>query len=167
MKANRAKINAEKEWQSVMLTMQDNLLLVLDVLHTDYGFGKQRINAILKKVATRAAQFDQWQADEVLDLKTAEIREQTVDETVLRDLLRVRMKGCLPNWFYEQVFGAVPSNHEMRQKYKRNTSAQQVNISVAEAAKAVESLQAMKEYLEHCGGGTDESKGIFTAGLPH
>lgn len=149
MKANRTKINAEKEWQSVMLTMQDNLLLVLDVLHTDYGFGKQRINAILEKIHARAVQFDKWQADEVLDLKTAEIREQTVDEAVMRDLLRVRMKGCLPDWFYEQVFGAVPSNHEMRQKYKRNTAeSQNVKLSMAEAAEAASKLDKMKEFLK-------------------
>lgn len=148
MKANRAKINTEKEWQSVMLTMQDNLLLVLDVLHTDYGFGQQRINAILEKMHARAVQFDKWQADEVLDLKTAEIREQIVDEAVLRDLLRVRMKGCLPDWFYEQVFGAVPSNHEMRQKYKRNTKNQNVKLSMAEAAEAASKLDKMKEFLK-------------------
>ena len=149
MKANRAKINAEKEWQSVMLTMQDNLLLVLDVLHTDYGFGQQRINAILEKMHARAVQFDKWQADEVLDLKTAEIREQIVDEAVLRDLLRVRMKSCLPDWFYEQIFGAVPSNHEMRQKYKRNTEGQNnVKLSVSEAAEAASKLDKMKEFLK-------------------
>ncbi len=148
MKANRAKINAEKEWQSVMLTMQDNLLLALDVLHTDYGFGQQRINAILEKMHARAVQFDKWQADEVLDLKTAEIREQTVDEAVLRDLLRVRMKGCLPDWFYEQVFGAVPSNHEMRQKYKRNTENKSIKLSMAEAAEAASKLDKMKEFLK-------------------
>lgn len=148
MKANRAKINAEKEWQKVMLAMQDNLLLVLDVLHTDYGFGQQRINAILEKMHARVVQFDKWQADEVLDLKTAEIREQIVDEAVLRDLLRVRMKGCLPDWFYEQVFGAVPSNHEMRQKYKRNTEGQNVKFSMAEAAEAASKLDKMKEFLK-------------------
>lgn len=148
MKANRAKINAEKEWQSVMLTMQDNLLLVLDVLHTDYGFGQQRINAILEKMHARGVQFDKWQADEVLDLKTAEIREQIVDEAVLRDLLRVRMKGCLPDWFYEQVFGAVPSNHEMRQKYKRNINNQNIKLSMAEAAEAASKLDRMKEFLK-------------------
>ena len=148
MKANRTKINAEKEWQSVMLTMQDNLLLVLDVLHTDFGFGKQRINAILRKMHARAVQFDKWQADEVLDLKTAEIREQTVDEIVIRELLRVRMKGCLPDWFYEQVFGAVPTNHQMRQKYKRNTESQNVKLSMAEAAEAASKLYQMKEFLK-------------------
>ena len=149
MKVNRTKINAEKEWQSVMLTMQDNLLLVFDVLHTDFGFGKQRINAILEKMHARAVQFDKWQADEVLDLKTAEIREQIVDEAVLRDLLRVRVKGCLPDWFYEQVFGAVPSNHEMRQKYKWNTESQNVKLSMAEAAEAVSKLDKMKEFLKN------------------
>lgn len=148
MKANRTKINAEKEWQSVMLTMQDNLLLVLDVLHTDFGFGKQRINAILEKMHVRAVQFDKWQADEVLDLKTAEIREQTVDEIVIRELLRVRMKGCLPDWFYEQVFSAVPTNHQMQQKYKRNTESQNVKLSMTEAAEAVSKLYQMKEFLK-------------------
>ena len=148
MKANRTKINAEKEWQSVMLTMQDNLLLVLDVLHTDFGFGKQRINAILRKMHARAVQFDKWQADEVLDLKTDEIREQTVDEIVIRELLRVRMKGCLPDWFYEQAFSAVPTNHQMRQKYKRNTESQNVKLSMAEAAEAASKLYQMKEFLK-------------------
>lgn len=96
MKRNNSKIEFQKNWNTVYETMEDNLALMLLVLHDEYGFGRERIGKLLASMTETVKRFDEYQADDVLDIKRAELTENFLDVKDLHEFLKVRLKGVMP-----------------------------------------------------------------------
>lgn len=147
MKRNEFKINLQKNWNSVYETLSDNLALVLLVLHDEYGFGRERIGKLLAAMTETAKKFDEYQADDVLDIKREQLTGDFLDVKDLHEFLKIRLKGVIPEEFYNDMFyNATPAFHEAQAKYKRNTQKQQKKVSFTEAAEMQSRMLAMKEF---------------------
>lgn len=148
MKRNESKINLQKNWNSVYETLSDNLALVLLVLHDEYGFGRERIGKLLAAMTETTKKFDEYQADDVLDIKREQLTGDFLDVKDLHEFLKIRLKGVIPEEFYNDMFyNATPAFHEAQAKYKRNTQKQQKKVSFTEAAEMQSRMLAMKEFL--------------------
>lgn len=147
MKRNEPNIELQKAWDSVYENMEDNIALMLLVLHNEYGFGRERIAKILDSMTDMAKAFDEYQADEVLEYKREKLTKGFLDKDDLHKFLAVRLKGVIPEEYYDEFFcKTAPSNYEMRAKYKRNTDTGNKPVSVAEAAEAQKRILAMKDF---------------------
>lgn len=147
MKRNASKIEFQKNWNDVYETLADNLALMFLVLHNEYGFGRERIGKLLYAMQDMAKRFDEYQADGVLDIKRAQLTEEFLEAESLHEFLKIRLKGVVPDEFYNDMFcNAMPTFHEAQAKYKRNTQKQQKNISFSEAAEIQQRVLAMKEF---------------------
>ncbi len=153
MKCNSDKSALQKNWNVVIETLRDNLALTLLVLHDEYGFGRDRIVNILEKMAEYAKQFDEWQADGVLDYKREQLTGRFIAEKSLHEFLKVRLKGIIPDEFYDELLcNSAPSNHDMRAKFKRNTAKSEV--SLAQAMDIQKKVAAMRAFLGGAENGT-------------
>lgn len=147
MKRDEAKINFQKNWNTVYKTLEDNLALMLLVLHDEYGFGRERIRKLLISMTETAKRFDEYQADDVLDIKREQLTEDFLNVKDLHEFLKIRLKGVVPEAFYNDLFyNATPAFHEAQAKYKHNTQKQQKKISFSEAAEIQSKILAMKEF---------------------
>lgn len=119
MKVNSEKAFREKNWRSIFETMEDNLLLVLDVLNEQYGFGEKRLLIFLKSVQDKAAQYNAMFEDSVFDNKTSSQREKYAAQ--LHEIIKTRAKS-------------------ERQKRKNK------QVSVTKAAELQNNLQAARAW---------------------
>lgn len=153
MKCNSDKTALQKNWNIVIETLRDNLALTILVLHDEYGFGRDRIVNIIEKMTEYAKQFDEWQADDVLDYKREQLTGRFIAEKSLHEFLKVRLKGIIPDEFYDELLcNSAPSNHDMREKFKRNTAKSEVSLS--EAIEIQKKVAAMRDFLGGVENGT-------------
>lgn len=152
MKRNDSDIAFKKSWDAVCQTIEDNLAMMLLVLHDEYGFGRERIGKILDSMTDMAKMFDEYHADEVLEYKREELTKGFLNNGDLHEFLKIRLKGVIPEEYYDELFcKAAPSNYDMRAKYKRNTDGRNKPVSVAEAAEAQRKMLAMKDFCKERG----------------
>lgn len=152
MKRKNCEIAFKKNWNSVCQTIEDNLAMVLLVLHDEYGFGRERIGKILDSMTDMAKRFDEYHADEVLEYKRKELTGGFLDTDDLHEFLKVRLKGVIPEEYYDEIFcKPAPSNYEMRAKYKRNTADMKPGISLSEAAEIQSKMLAMRDFCSQKG----------------
>ncbi len=146
MKSNSNKAVFQKNWNAVIETLRDNLALVFLVLHDEYGFGRERIGNILDNMTEYAKQFDDWEEDGVLNYEREKLTGGFLSEKNIHEFLKVRLKGVIPDKFYDDFFcAAAPSNSDMRAKFKRNTAKSEV--SLAEAMEIQKKVAAMRNFL--------------------
>lgn len=149
MKHNESNINFQKNWNAVYKTLEDNLALMLLVLHDEYGFGRERIGKLLASMTETAKRFDEYQEDGILDIKREQLTDGFLDVKDLHEFLKIKLKGVVPEVFYNDLFyNATPAFHEAQAKYKHNTQKQQKKVSFAEAAEIQSRVLAMKEFCK-------------------
>lgn len=152
MKCNMPKLSKEKNWMDCYANMRDNLLLILDVLHEEYGFGKKKLDNLLMKVHERVKEFDIWQAEDVIDYKTDEIQKRVLtDEAALYEFLKHRAQNFLSEDAYNCFVSSVPSDSQAQAKFKRNTRQVKNNTSFSEATAIADKLQGLKAFQEDVG----------------
>lgn len=93
MKRNEPNIELQKAWNSVYENMEDNIALMLLVLHNEYGFGRERIVKLLDAMEEMAQKFDEYQQDGVLDIKRKKLTEGFVSEKGSAEILAGKTKG--------------------------------------------------------------------------
>lgn len=148
MKRNDSNIELQKAWNSVYENMEDNLAMMLLVLHNEYGFGRERIVKLLDAMEEMSQKFDEYQQDGVLDIKRKKLTECFVNEKDLRKFLQARLKGVIPEEYYDKVFYSTTSAlREALSKSKHNDIKRQQTVSVAEAAEMQRRMFAMKDFL--------------------
>ena len=161
MKRNNSKIEFQKNWNTVYETMEDNLALMLLVLHDEYGFGRERIGKLLASMTETVKRFDEYQADGVLDIKRAELTENFLDVKDLHEFLKVRLKGVVPEEFYNELFyKTTPALYEAQAKSKHNAMKRQQTVPIAEAAEIQRKVHAMKKFLEDRSGNNGQKSAL-------
>lgn len=149
MKRKEPQINLQKNWDAVCENMEDNLAMMLLVLHDEYGFGKERLAKLLNAMEEMAQKFDEYQEDGVLDIKRKELTKGFLSEKDLRKFLQTRLKGVIPEEYYNKIFYSTTSAmYEAQAKSKHNAIKRQQTIPLAEAADMQRKMLAMKEFLE-------------------
>ncbi len=148
MKRNEPNIELQKVWDTVYSSMEDNIALMLLVLHDEYGFGRERIIKLLDAMEEMSQKFGEYQQDDVLDIKRRKLTEGFVSEKELRKFLQTRLKGVIPEKYYDEIFYSTTSAfHESLAKSKHNSMKRQQTVSVAEAAEIQNKVLAMREFL--------------------
>lgn len=147
MKCNSNNVGAEKSWRQIIETMEDNVIITLQVLHEDFGFGEERMNRLLDAILDKAQEFQQAVDDDVLDLKTNYEREHYHDK--IHELIKTKAVGFLPtgiyNWFYNTPLPSVSSvRREDKAKARRKN-----HVSLKEATELQQKMLAAKRYAEH------------------
>ena len=150
MKCNTQQTEIQRNWNSVYENLVDNLALVLLVLHDEYGFGRDRIGKILASMTETAKRFDEYQADDVLDVKREQLTDGFLDVKDLHEFLKIRLKGVIPEWCYNNIFySTTPALREARAKYRRNTQNQhKSDISLSEAAEIQRKMLAVGQAVQ-------------------
>ena len=149
MKRNEPDIKLKKAWDAVCENMEDNLAMMLLVLHNEYGFGKERLVKLLDAMEEMSQKFDEYQSDGVLDIKRKSLTERFIDEKDLRKFLQSRLKGVIPEEYYNKIFYSTTSAmYEAQAKSKHNAMKRQQTIPVAEAAEIQNKVLAMKDFLK-------------------
>lgn len=150
MKRNEPNIELQKAWNSVYENMEDNIALMLLVLHNEYGFGRERIVKLLDAMEEMAQKFDEYQQDGVLDIKRKKLTEGFVSEKDLRKFLQARLKGVIPEEYYDKVFYSTTSAlREAQAKSKHNDRKRQQTVPVAEAAEIQSKVLVMRDFLKN------------------
>lgn len=153
MRRNEPNIELQKAWDAVYENMEDNIALMLLVLHNEYGFGRERIVKLLDAMEEMSQKFDEYQQDGVLDIKRKKLTEGFVSEKDLRKFLQTRLKGVIPEEYYDKIFYSTTSAlHEAQAKSKHNDIKLQQTVSVAEAAEMQKRMFAMKDFLNERSG---------------
>lgn len=148
MKRNNSKIEFQKNWNTVYETMEDNLALMLLVLHDEYGFGRERIGKLLASMTEMTKKFDEYQEDGVLDIKREQLTSGFLDTKDLHEFLKIRLRDIVPEEFYNEMFHKTTSAlYEAQAKSKHNALKRQQTVPVAEAAAIQSKVLAMKEFL--------------------
>lgn len=149
MKANSYEAEQQKGWNTIKSVMSDNIAMMLLVLHNEFGFGRERIGKLLDRMADMAEKFDEYDNDGVLSLKRDELTKDFLDENRLREFLKVRLKGVIPEEHYNELFGNNAAVfHEVRAKSKSKAKERQKRqeVDVATAAEIQRKILAMKDY---------------------
>lgn len=142
MKVNSEKAFREKNWRSIFETMEDNLLLVLDVLNEQYGFGEKRLLTFLKSVQDKAAEYNAMFEDSVFDNKTSSQREKYAAQ--LHEIIKTRAKYQLPPSVVDIFNQSAPTAAELDRSERQKRKNKQV--SVTKAAELQNSLQAARAW---------------------
>lgn len=119
------------------------------VLHDKYGFGRERIGKLIDEMTYTAKRFDEYQVDDVLDIKRTELTGDFLDTKSLHEFLKIRLKGVVPKEFYNDMFcKSTPAFYEAQAKYKRNTQEQRKKVTLSEAAEIQGKVLAMKDFCK-------------------
>lgn len=152
MKRNEPNIELQKAWNSVYENMEDNIALMLLVIHNEYGFGRERIVKLLDAMEEMSQKFDEYQQDGVLDIKRKKLTEGFINEKDLRKFLQARLRDIIPEEYYDKVFYSTTSAlREALSKSKHKAECQQT-VSIAEAAEMQKRMFAMKDFLNERSG---------------
>lgn len=147
MKANSRCASAEKYWRSVLGTLSDNLVMVLMVLHEEYGFGEKRLSDLIEHVADKAVIFDEMIKDDVLDIKTSHDRELYYKS--IHKIIEINAKAILPPDVYNVIYNAYMSSNQEVIRHKRATekaNAKKECIGMKQAAAMQQDLQAARSW---------------------
>ncbi len=148
MKRSETDIKLKKAWDAVCENMEDNLDMMLLVLHNEYGFGKERLVKLLDAMEEMSQKFDEYQADGVLEIKRKNLTERNIDEKELRKFLQSRVKGVIPEEYYNKIFySRTSAMYGAQAKSKQNALKRQQTVPVAEAAEIQSKVLAMKKFL--------------------
>lgn len=146
MKANSPKSVQQKAWDTIKNVMNDNIAMMLLVLHNEYGFGRERIGKLLDEMTAMAKEFDEYQSDGVFEYKREKLTGDFLNPKSLHEFLKIRLKGVIPEEHYNELFGGtIHAFHEAQARYKNSTQKQQ-QVDVAEAAEIQRKVLAMKEF---------------------
>lgn len=161
MKRNEPNIELQKVWDAVYSNMEDNIALMLLVLHDEYGFGRERIIKLLDAMEEMSQRFDEYQQDGVLDIKRRKLTEGFVSEKDLRKFLQTRLRGVIPEEYYDKVFYSTTSAlHEAQAKSKHNAMKRQQTVPVAEAAEIQSKVLAMRDFLNERSGNYEQKSSL-------
>ncbi|MBQ7783021.1 MAG: hypothetical protein IJ368_03545 [Oscillospiraceae bacterium] len=152
MWANSRQASAEKYWRHTMEVLEDNLVLMLMVLREEYGFGEKRIDNVITAVRNKAKQFEEMSDDEVLDIRTADIR--AAYHEAFREIVRINAKALMPPETYEYFFNTpLPMHNDIRRTahLQEKIKSEQKKVSLKEATELHSFMQAAQGYLKNEG----------------
>ena len=152
MKCNSETALAEKRWRKIIETMEDNVIILLQVLHEEFGFGEERQNRVLTSILRKAEEFNDAIDDDVLDIKTD--YERALFHDKVHDLIRIKSIGVVPKEIYDCFYNTpMQTNAAVRRECKMK-ERQKNAISLKQAAELQQNMLAAKRYVEsHSNGG--------------
>lgn len=143
MRAKRAAFESGNN--RIYELLVDNLIVLIYVLHNDFGFGEKRLDSYINAVMDAAKQFDEYARDGVLDFKTVAERVRYRDK--FKEYLRIMCKDFVSDELYNAIFvDRTPTTAEVTCKAKRERDM--FAVSVAEAAKMQTIAQAFGDFLK-------------------
>lgn len=159
MKAGNRRVQGEKYWKDVIEVLTDNMIVTMQVLHENFGFGEKRLALLLDLVHKKAKAFDEAAEDGVLDIRTQWEREQFHDQ--IHTLIMLKAKEFLPDEMMSifcdiPTCGTVYAERNAADKRKRAASMK----DAAESAERMQELMlAAQNYTaDICSGGTANDK---------
>ena len=147
MKANTPDVAANKMFSQIHELIEDNLIMVLSVLHDEFGFGDKRTRQLILAVQERTEEYTQMAFDEVLEYKTAEDRRKLHKE--VREILRVNALEWMPEDVYTYFFKSrLPTFADAKRNHKARTKAEErkQRVSLKRAAERQEQLQIARSW---------------------
>ena len=147
MKANTPDVAANKMFSQIHELIEDNLIMVLSVLHDEFGFGDKRTRQLVLAVQERTEEYTQMAFDEVLEYKVAEDRRKLHKE--VREILRVNALEWMPEDVYTYFFKSrLPTFADAKRNHKARTKAEErkQHVSLKQAAELQEQLQIARSW---------------------
>lgn len=158
MKARRAQ--REKFHNIDFSVMVNNLVIVLETLHTEYGFGEKRLSDFLNHMIEHVEKFDEMAADGVVTEKMSTYQQY---HESIRSILKASTRGYLPPEFWRSAFiDNMPTSALTDSKYKNlHREYDKKNaVSMAEAAQIQQAAQAFQAYMRERSGDVNAAKDL-------
>lgn len=134
-----------KFWNALYGVLVDNLLISIYVLHNNFGFGEERVGRYIDATIEAAKLFEEWAADDVMDLNTEEGRKKYCEKH--REFLKSATVGYLPENFRAEILEErTPTHAEINIKYKNESKKSAITFS--EAAELQTKMQAFGDFLK-------------------
>ena len=146
MKVNSKKTIDEKYWTQITQVLKDNLILVLMVLHEQYGFS-DRQRTVLDAVYEKAKLFDQMARDEILEIKTQHEREKY--HKIIHEIIKLRAHAFMPPDIWDFFYNSsTPTFTETRaaSSRKEKENARKEQLSLKQAMQMQVDLQAARGW---------------------
>ncbi len=163
MKCNIAKLNQEKSLRYIMAALNDNIALVLCVLHDKYGFGEKRLNELLDCVFEYCGQMTEWLRDDVDEQKMQERRDEGFlpDEKKINEFLKMRAKQFLSEENYNELFVSVGVRDVEQHQRRKQKQIEAKAIKPNEAAMLAKNVDMMSEFLASQGLGETKTEKLL------
>ena len=146
MKVNSKKTADEKYWIQITQILEDNLILILMVLHEQYGF-YDRQKTVLNAVYEKAKLFDQMARDEILEIKTQHEREKY--HKTIHEIIKLRAHAFMPPEVWDFFYNSSPptfSETRAASSRKEKEHARQEQLSLKQAMQMQTDLQAARGW---------------------
>lgn len=147
MKANTTDAAVSKMFSQIHEMIEDNLIMILSVLHDEFGFGDKRTRQLILAVQERTAKYTEMAFDEILEYKVAEDRRKLHNE--VREILRINALEWMPEDVYAYFFKCrLPTYADVKRNHNARIKAteRKQRVSLKQAAELQEQLQIARSW---------------------
>lgn len=153
MKALSNDAAANKMFTQIHELIEDNFIMVLSVLHDEFGFGDKRTRQLIETVYQRTEEYTRMAFEETLEYNTAEDRRKYHKE--VREIIRLNALEWMPPNVYAYFFQCrLPNYADAKRGHNARTKEyeRRQHISIKDAASMQEQLQAARSWAQNNSG---------------